>query len=329
VLAARPDLLLSAQGVIRDAGATDDGKPRLDYALVDYRALQRADAYLGIRAGRVKNPLGFYNDTRDVVFSRPGILLPQSVYNETQGTRSLLFSADGAQLYGGATFGGHALTLTGTVARNRELQDAQKRLLIDLGGAPFALNIDSFWNAQLSDDFGAWRFAYSHTFISFVLDTEPDVAFHGDFDVMLDVFSAAWNGERLSLVAEYALTPQRANVKVGDEASSTRLTPDGGYLQAQYRLDDQWTLLGRYDMSFTNRSDRQGRDYERDTGGVRYDTFGYDLTLGASWRSGVHWGVWGEVHITDGTVTVQALDNPDGYSDRYWSSLLLMAAYRF
>ena len=31
---------------------------------------------MGIRLGRMKTPLGFYNDTLDVPFTRPSILLP-------------------------------------------------------------------------------------------------------------------------------------------------------------------------------------------------------------------------------------------------------------
>ena len=52
----------------------------------------------GIRVGRLKNPFGFYNDTRDVAFTRPGILLPQSIYFDR--TRNLGLSGDSVQIYG-------------------------------------------------------------------------------------------------------------------------------------------------------------------------------------------------------------------------------------
>ena len=54
---------------IRDAGISDDGSARLDYALADYRLLSEATAQAGLRAGKVKNALGFYNETRDVVWA--------------------------------------------------------------------------------------------------------------------------------------------------------------------------------------------------------------------------------------------------------------------
>ncbi|MEZ5578375.1 MAG: hypothetical protein R3F40_02450 [Candidatus Competibacteraceae bacterium] len=53
---------------------------------------------LGQSFGRFKIPFGLYNDTRDVIFTRPTILLPQSIYQER--TRDLAISADGGIFYG-------------------------------------------------------------------------------------------------------------------------------------------------------------------------------------------------------------------------------------
>ena len=109
----RPRLLLAAQGAIRDAGATDTGVARLDYALMDYRIVSGADANAGIRIGKVKNPLGFFNETRDVIFTRPSILLP-FIYSDNQNQRDLVFAAPGVQLYGSAVRGRHEWSATGT-----------------------------------------------------------------------------------------------------------------------------------------------------------------------------------------------------------------------
>jgi hypothetical protein len=111
-----PNLLLSAQAYVREAGATDDERVRLDFGLLDYRYLHGSGANAGVRLGRVKNPIGFFNDTRDTVFTRPGIVMPMSVYQDNQGQRSILFSSDGLQLYGDLARGEHELTLTATAA---------------------------------------------------------------------------------------------------------------------------------------------------------------------------------------------------------------------
>ena len=106
VLQVQPNLTFAVQAAVRDAGISDDGAVRLDYAVADYRVLSEATSEAGLRAGKVKNALGFYNETRDVVFTRPSILLP-SVYSDNQNQRSLIFTAPGAQVYGGAFVGHH------------------------------------------------------------------------------------------------------------------------------------------------------------------------------------------------------------------------------
>ncbi len=90
-------LTVSAQGLVRKFGEIDDGQPRLDYGFADYRLFSTMNYNAGIRAGRVKNYYGLYNDSRDVVFTRPGVLLPGSVYFESTGIRALLFSSDGGR----------------------------------------------------------------------------------------------------------------------------------------------------------------------------------------------------------------------------------------
>ncbi|MBA3493883.1 MAG: hypothetical protein H0T87_07170, partial [Gammaproteobacteria bacterium] len=75
-----PRLQFAAQGLFRRAGAGHDSDFELDFGLMDYAVVSTADRQLGFRLGRIKNPLGLYNDTRDVAFTRPSILLPESIY---------------------------------------------------------------------------------------------------------------------------------------------------------------------------------------------------------------------------------------------------------
>lgn len=92
------NLQFSVQGLSRTAGNGSPGNIRLDYGFIDYTFSNQENSQLGIRLGRMKNPIGFYNDTRDVPFTRPSILLPQSIYFDR--TRKLAIAADGVHLYG-------------------------------------------------------------------------------------------------------------------------------------------------------------------------------------------------------------------------------------
>ena len=93
-----PKVLFSAQVLSRRAGEMYDGEPSLDYALGDFTFVSAPDRRLGVRVGRIKNPLGLYNETRDVPFTRPTIFLPQVVYYDN--LRNLILSSDGLMLYG-------------------------------------------------------------------------------------------------------------------------------------------------------------------------------------------------------------------------------------
>ena len=93
-----PDWLLSGQVVARWAGESDTGDLRLDYGFVDRTLLSNVDTSVGLRLGKIKNPYGFYNTTRDVARTRPGIIMPQSIYLDR--VRNFFLAAPGIGFYG-------------------------------------------------------------------------------------------------------------------------------------------------------------------------------------------------------------------------------------
>ncbi|WP_157994290.1 porin family protein [Peristeroidobacter agariperforans] len=327
----QPNLSFAAQAAIRDAGISDDGSLRLDYAVADYRLVSEASIQAGLRAGKVKNALGFYNETRDVVFTRPSILLP-SVYSDNQNQRSLIFTAPGAQIYGGTVIGLHELSFTGTLNAERDVRKSDERLLVSLT-VPFDLRIGDSWNVQVMDsiDGGKWQLAYSHFSGEFRMSTAPEIDLTGRFDVDLNVFSARYNAERFTVTAEYVLVDNDNRLTFrGAPFLHQRVTADSGYLQAEYRLRPDWTLMARMDGFYSDRHDRSGRDFAAaNPGADRRMRFSHDFTIGVNWRPGEHWGFWAEHHWINGTATLQPLENPPPVRDQRWSMLMLMAGYKF
>jgi hypothetical protein len=326
-----PKLLFAAQAAIRDAGISDDGSLRLDYALADYRFLEGVNGAIGARAGKVKNPLGFYNETRDVVFTRPSILLPVG-YSDNQNQRSLVFTAPGVQVYGNRLWGRHELSFTATSSFNHDVRKSDERLLLDLGGLPFDLHIEDSWNAQIMDsiDGGRWQFAISHFFGRFNLRTPPAVQVAGKFGVGITLFSARYNAEKFSITAEYGLAPNKDRVTLGGMlALDTSVTADAAYLQGEYRINPSWGAFARVEANYLDRSDRNGRKFEAANPGADRGSRSYrSLVAGASWRYGEHWGVWGEYHWIDGTVLLQRQENPQP-PVVHWSLLMLMVGFKF
>lgn len=125
------DLLVSAQVLSRRAGGDgDDARPELDHGLLDYQAVSEPGRTAGVQIGRVKNPFGLYNQTRDMPFTRPGILLPQSIYFDR--ARSLALASDGGNVYFEERMdGGARLRAQIGVGRPQVDEDLERTLRLD------------------------------------------------------------------------------------------------------------------------------------------------------------------------------------------------------
>jgi hypothetical protein len=327
--AARGPFALSAQGLLRRFGNLDDGDLRLDYAFADYRAISTLDYKLGVRLGRVKNHYGFFNDSRDVVFTRPGILLPSSVYFEGTGIRGILFSSDGAQIYGGIGLGDHYLSLAATRAIDYTAGKDEKRALVgDTSAFPNDLDIDGLTIVRLMDEWagGTWRAALTYTSARVSLAASMQSPLAGSLDADIWVASLRHNAERFAVTAEYQVTHTQIDTNfTGRDRSSS----DGGYLQFDYLIQPRWTAMLRYDLIFSDRDDRDGRDYAAQTGDDRSSRYARDLTAGLKWLPDEHWGVWLEHHVIRGSASAPSIEN-QGRSLRAEGNLfVMMLGYHF
>jgi hypothetical protein len=309
VLAAQ-GLHFSAQEVVRRSGELDDGDLRLDYAFADWQPIGGASIDAGVRAGRVKNPFGLFNETRDVVFTRPGILLPLGVYFETQGARSLLFASDGGQLYGGWSHGEQYTSLVVTRALPFDASEDDKKTFF--AGSPLALNgeleFGDFLVARLMNDWSAGIFRLSASYLGANLAYRPSpgdpVPIYGDLDFDMYMLSARYNAERFSLTAEYQLTRSS-----GDFGGPMESTGDAAYAQLDYRFARNGSAMVRAEASFSDRNDRS----RSGPPSGRCDRF----------------GVWGEYYRYDGTSLVPTVENLGRTKDPHWDLALVMAAWRF
>lgn len=321
-------LMASAQLLLRRFGELDDGDARVDYAFLDYRALSGVNANAGLRLGRVKNYYGLFNDSRDVIFTRPGILLPGSVYFEGAGVRTLLFSSDGGQLYGGWSLGEHYASFAVTRALDKTADSDERRALF--GGAEFPgeLQINGLTVARLMDEWaaGTWTAALTYTRSEIALEPGPGIPLSGSLDAQLYVASLRHIGSAYAVTAEYQLTRTLAQTNV---SGRQRNDSDGVYVQVDYDFRPRWTAMARYDLTFSDRDDRSGRDYARETGGDRHGRYARDLTVGVKWLPDDHWGVWSEYHFIQGSATVPAIENQNRTVEASSGLFLLMLGYHF
>ncbi len=319
------NIRLAIQSIYRHAGAIDESA-QIDYALLDWSFLNHEDLRIGVRLGRIKNPFGFYNETRDVAFTRPSITLP-SIYYER--SRNLLLSADGAQLYADKT----ALAGNFSFQLNiGELGDDLEELEIAILSfdAPGHLKNKPGLISKLGYEStsGATRLAFSYANVD--MEYKPgsgDFLDNGDLNFKLFLFSAQQNIGAVTLTGEY-MRQENIFEHFGPFYPKATPTSESYYLQGDYHFNDRFKGYTRYDALFLNKDDRDGKhlppNIPRSTG------FTKDYMIGLQWNPSSRWMVQAEYHRINGTALLSFADNSDRLATKqHWSLFALQLSYRF
>lgn len=326
-----PDFRIAGQLLFRRAGPRNRNDIELDFGLIDYTLHSTVDSRLGIRLGRFKLPFGFYNETRDVLFTRPTILLPQSIYADA--TRDVAVSADGGLIYSDFQdeWGNLSFQLGAGFARASNL-DTEITLL----GADFPGNTYSALSgiSQLRYDFkgGQYRMAITSAFADTRYDPEfspPNDLGAGKIIFKPLIFSLQYNQEKLSLTAEYAIRPLKAS-GFGGLLDRDHIG-ESYYLQAEYRFDTNWRAILRHDAFYNNRKDRYGNKFNATTGYPAHTQFAKDWTFGLRYNVNPSFLIAAEYHYINGTVWVLPFqDNPNPFDlKQRWDLFALAVSYRF
>ncbi|SER75263.1 hypothetical protein SAMN05421690_10669 [Nitrosomonas sp. Nm51] len=328
-----PRLQLSGQMLSRRAGKDNNGTPRLDFAFFDYTIYSHETNQFGIRFGRLKNPFGFYNDTRDVPFTRPSILLPQSIYFDR--TRNVGLSADSIQFYGetsNAKWGDFTVQfgITRPIVDDRDTE-------ISLLGPNLTGNLSpdvSLIGRGLYETPNK-RFRFAVSGVWFNANYKPGVndpisVSPGSIQFSPIYISAQYNTERWSLTSEYALRKFRYSNFEDSRLDSQDFFGESFYFQGEYRFSHKWEALIRYDMLFTDRSDRDGSEFAAATKIPAHTRFAKDLTVGLRWNITPRIMARLEYHRINGTAWLAPLDNPDAFdTTKNWNLFAAQLSFRF
>ena len=324
------NLQISVQGISRWAGKGSTGNIRLDYGFIDYTYFSGETSQLGIRLGRMKNPLGFYNDTRDVPFTRPSILLPQSIYFDR--TRKLAIAADGVHLYGEhrSDMGNVSFQLGTARPLVRGAETEVALLSRDMPGH-FTAEMSYIGRAIYEYDEGRVRLAVSATQLN--VGYSPgigDPLKEGSIRFTPLVFSAQYNAERLSFTSEYALRHLEYR-DFGRALPNMNFWGESYYFQGAYRFTPEWEGIVRYDVLYTDGDDPHGKKWAAAKPGRHgYNRFAKDITVGLRWNITPEFMLRAEYHRVNGTAWLSTLDNPVT-SDlaQHWNLFSILGSYRF
>ncbi|MXS84365.1 hypothetical protein ABO04_00160 [Nitrosomonas sp. HPC101] len=326
-----PRLQLSGQLLHRRAGEGSDGGIRIDFGFLDYNFMNTPAVEFGVRLGRMKHPLGFYNDTRDVPFTRPSILLPQSIYFDR--TRNLALASDGALLYGESrTDWGNIAIQAG--AAFPQVGDKDTETSIFGNTVPVRGDLKSrlsyLGRITYERPDGRLRLAVSSTQLNVGYSPgQNDIFESGSFRFSPLILSAQYNAERWSVTSEYALRYSRHH-GFGNSGLDRSSTGESFYLQGIYRLFPGWEAVLRYDWLFANRKDRNGKKFAAASGYPAHSQYAKDLTIGLRWNITPSIMLSTEYHRVNGTAWLSPLDNPDiNDTKKNWNLFAAQISYRF
>jgi hypothetical protein len=324
-------LRFGAQAYYRNLGDYNENSVVLDWGGVSYQPFD----IIGIRAGKVKMPLGLYNEVRDSQFLLPMVFLPQSIYDESRRDTNLAYI--GAGLFGNIDCGRFGDIDYHLFSGETDFPDESQLQQNNVSSAIAAINRnnavpaskknplipDSYESLDReSDDLYGGALVYNtpiglrlgatliHSKASIYLNDSSE-AVGNTLTHKRFVFSAEFSTEQWLIVSEYGET-DRTTTMFG---STTLDGPSQSwYVMACYSPFENWTFSVLYDEFYRMKHDKHSDDrpqsepytgWRKDMGfGVRYDI--------NSWCN-----VKLDYHYIDGTAMQLSVINED--PKRYWS----------
>jgi hypothetical protein len=322
----------AAQGVYLNGGNRYNDGVRLDYLLVDWSLYSNENWQTNLYLGRFKNYHWLYSSTRDVPMTRPSIVLPQSVYFD--GTRDLSVGGDGAAImtqYSNENMGELDFNLS---TGKSQISSEQSEILM---GQFSSGDLDHDEDIQASiywrPHFSLWQFGIAFTDADFSYKAgNADYFFDGKLNLERLYANAEYQGEYWNLSVELlqetmtidgVLHPLFYQDKVGQ----------GGFVQTQYRFNEDIQFLVRYERFYADKNDKKGNRLEQATGGGIPSYFAYqnDLTLGLSYSMSENLQLQIDQHWIEGTARLTPVVVPDPTVNKkeHWQLWAIQLTYWF
>ncbi|TAL55982.1 MAG: hypothetical protein EPN89_00015 [Methylovulum sp.] len=321
-------LRFAAQGLYRRGGAVDDSSARLDYGLADLTLWTYKSGQIGIRGGRIKIPFGLYNETRDVPFTHPTILLPQGIYFDR--SRSLLRSADGGSFYidQRTNYGNFAFKFNvGSPLGNH--QEIRSSILGPNAQGEF--EGQPGMATQLNYEINGGEYIFAVSYMDLELDYQPlagEPLSSGKAHIQPLLFSAQYNGEKFTLTAEYDYRWNELS-HFGPHVPDFNSITESWYIQGSYQFLAQLQATVRYDVLYNNKDDKTGKRAAA-FGLPNHIAYATDWTFGLRYDINTSWMLRADYHRIHGTAWLSQADNPDRQlTVQDWNLYGLQISFKF
>ncbi len=330
-------LRVGAQLLSRDLGEVGNNEIRLDWGYADYRF----NDYFGIRAGKVKMPMGLYNEGRDSDFLRSMVFLPQSIYNENQ--RDMLVAYQGLGGYGNLAIADagdldyHLFFGTTNMPDDalmfKTSRNAFSRMSTMIGGQSVTAveEVDStYYGGSLiyNTPIDGMRFGVSYmdsenTFKNTFADgssAEGELIVDGryvlSFEYLLDQFGLMTEYMEMKLSRKFLGT------------SSAEQTPQSWYVMLQWYATDQLTFSALYDVMYADKDDKDGNSF---VAIGMPDFLGWRKDIGVAARYDVtdNWTLKAEYHKVEGNEMFTTVINTGNSLEEDWDYFAFKATFNF
>lgn len=336
-------LRLGFQLFARDFGPIGNHNIKLDWGFADYRF---ADAF-GIRVGKVKTPVGLYNEVRDTDALHPLAILPQSIYDETM--RAVFVAYEGLGIYGNLDFKGFGdfdyHVFGGSIYHPEDaphlwqIQFAANVVLSQLGMMMTQIGMESeyFYGGRLIWNTPIRGFRLGGTLIRHksameaVLDSPLTGPFpvYGSMELTRCFFlSGEFTLGDFTLTSEYMeLLPEIQMEMFGQTAAVSEENMQGWYVMASYMFGDKVTLTALYDQFYADKDDKKGLGAIAQ-GNPDFVHWQKDLAFGLRYDINFNWTIKFEWHKIDGLGKSWIFSDRSTY-ERYWNMFVTKISFNF
>lgn len=286
-----PGLRVGLQLLAMDRGSYGKDKVTLDWAFGDYRVHD----WVGFRAGKIKMPLGLYNESRDNDALRTFIFLPQNEYYDYE--RDSVNATTGGSIYGSIAMGTAGslnyqvqlgttpIPVDGASARNYSafVSTVEAPLTATDISSGTAVVHHLEWETPvegLRATFSGLHTSFSGTATGIFTDpnngNQTPVNADWKFDALHRyIYGIEYTYHDLVLAAEYQMDDYTVIADYKNpllENFTSKQAADGWYVSATYRCTDWLELGGYYSEIYADRNHRDGSTFA-------------DLGVGAPWQT--------------------------------------------
>lgn len=309
----------------RDLGDIGNNAVEVDWAYGDYRWKD----WLGLRAGKMKAPYGFYNETRDVDMLRTSIFLPPSIYNERW--RDAYQSSVGYSLYGNLNlhafgslnyqFQSGEMNLAPGGGMARAIEDSAEMEMLSsnmhdyandyvewntplkglrLGMCTLTFNLDIRFETTTATSWAISQGIPAGTVFAYKMD-----------NARINTLSAEYAAGNLTLALEYM---RFRSERVESSEESIEEGQEGYAGSIAYRFTEWFELGAYYAVYYADANDRAGQQSEA-AGKPAYKAWQKEWAVTARFDLNDYWTLKLEGHLVNGAALLLFRDNPDGLQE--------------